>query len=268
MLLFAMPESVPREAFRRALKGVESMGILEVRNITLELGGKKILNDLTIDFWEGHIHALCGPNGAGKSTLASAIMGLPGYTHIGGDILLEGESLKGVSVDERARRGITLAWQEPARYEGLAVHRFISAGAKNKTRERVDEALVQVGLDPAAYRNRAVDKTLSGGERKRIELASILAMNPRIIMMDEPDSGIDVEALERIFQTLQILKANGTTIILITHSATVLRQAEHAFLMCSGTLIDKGSTEKIHRYFENKCIPCSHINQPLASELQ
>ena len=108
------------------------MGILELRNVTLELGGRPILNGLSVDFWEGHVHALVGPNGAGKSTLASAIMGLPGYTRYGGDILFDGESLRDVPVDERARRGITLAWQEPARFEGLRMDRFIAAGATER----------------------------------------------------------------------------------------------------------------------------------------
>ncbi len=242
------------------------MGILEVRDVTLELGGRKVLDGLSIDFWEGHIHALCGPNGAGKSTLAGVIMGLSGYTSIQGDILFEGQSIRGLSVDERARRGLTLAWQEPARFEGLPVHKFIASGAKDKSRERVEEALRRVGLEPASYFKRKVDKTLSGGERKRVELASILAMEPKLVLMDEPDSGIDVEALERIFETLKLLKSRGTTIVLITHSLAVLRQAEHAFLMCSGRMIDKGNIDRIAGYFENKCLPCNHANQPSEAE--
>ncbi|MCP4643109.1 MAG: ABC transporter ATP-binding protein [bacterium] len=242
------------------------MGILEVKNLSLTLGGKQVLDNLSIDFWEGHVHAICGPNGAGKSTLASTIMGLADYTDFEGDILLEGESLRGVPVHERAKRGITLAWQEPARFEGLRVEAFIRAGAKDKSRKRVAEMLDLVGLDPDRYRTRSVDKTLSGGERKRIELASILAMEPKIVLMDEPDSGIDVEALEQIFVTLKSLKTQGTTIIMITHSPAVLKQAEHAFLLCCGKLIDKGSVEKIDRYFENRCITCDHINEPEESE--
>ncbi|HOJ33178.1 MAG TPA: ABC transporter ATP-binding protein [Candidatus Hydrogenedentes bacterium] len=242
------------------------MGVLEVRNLTLVLDNKKILDNLSIDFWQGHVHALCGPNGAGKSTLANTIMGLSGYTDIEGDILLDGASIRHLSVDERARRGITLAWQEPARFEGLRVADFLLAGAKNKRRSVAADALKTVGLEPDKYLNRAVDKTLSGGERKRIELASILTMQPRIVLMDEPDSGIDVEALEQIFACLRIFKSQGTTVILITHSAAVLRQAEHAFLMCNGRLIDKGSTSRIYRYFEDKCIPCAHINEPVEEE--
>jgi Fe-S cluster assembly ATP-binding protein len=91
------------------------MAVLEVKNLSLTLDGKRILNDLSIDFWEGHVHAVVGPNGAGKSTLAFTIMGLAGYRDVEGEVIFEGESLLDLNVDERARRGITLAWQEPAR---------------------------------------------------------------------------------------------------------------------------------------------------------
>ncbi len=171
-----------------------------------------------------------------------------------------------MSVEERARRGITMAWQEPARFEGLRVDRFIAAGAREKTRQKVEEVLEKVGLDPARYAGRAVDRTLSGGERKRIELASILAMEPRIVLMDEPDSGIDVEALDRIFGLLAEFKERGTTVIMITHSMAVLRQAEHAFLMCNGRILDKGAVDRISGYFENSCLSCDHLNVPLPEE--
>lgn len=242
------------------------MGLLELRDVTLTLGGRKVLDGVTVDIWEGHIHALIGPNGAGKSTLASTIMGLPDYDQFEGDILFEGRSIKGMTVHERARLGITMAWQEPARFEGLSVRRFIGAGAKDKSQARISAALEQVGLEPSRYLSRAVDKTLSGGERKRIELASILAMEPKLVLMDEPDSGIDVEALDRIFEAGKALKARGTTVIQITHSMAVLRHSEHAFLMCCGKLIDKGPVEKIAQYFENKCLPCNHTNAPLPGE--
>jgi len=244
------------------------MGSLQVKNLSLSLDGRRILNGITIDFLDAHVHAVIGPNGAGKSTLANTIMGLHGYSHFEGDILLDGASLRDVPVDERARRGVTLAWQEPARFEGLSVRRFIAAGAKDKSANRLEAALDTVGLSPAQYLKRRVDKTLSGGERKRIELASILAMEPRIVLMDEPDSGIDVEALERIFEALVQLKARGTTVVLITHSLTVLEHAESAFLICHGQLLDEGSVDKIGAYFRNKCIPCNHINRPDPGEAQ
>ncbi|MBW7938459.1 MAG: ATP-binding cassette domain-containing protein, partial [Candidatus Omnitrophica bacterium] len=188
------------------------------------------------------------------------IMGLAGYRQYDGDILFEGASIKALPIHERAQRGITLAWQEPARFEGLLVKDFILASAKEKTEGRVKKVLDYVGLNPDLYFSRKVDKTLSGGERKRIELASILAMKPKLVLMDEPDSGIDVEALEKIFQALRYLKENQATIIMITHSLTVLQQADHAFLLCCGQLADQGSVYKIAQYFEKNCLPCIDPN--------
>lgn len=238
------------------------MTILEVKDLTLQLNSTFILNRLNMEFWEGYVHAVVGPNGAGKSTLANVIMGLPGYRHHGGEVLFENRSIKHLNVDERARLGITLAWQEPARFEGLKVSQFIKAAAREKSEQEVERVLKLVGLDPFRYRNRAVDKTLSGGERKRIELASILAMKPRLVMLDEPDSGVDIEAIERIFEAIALLKKEGTTVLLITHSPRVLERADHAFLMCSGMLVDKGETRKILEYFSGKCLPCPHQNVP------
>ncbi len=236
--------------------------ILEIRNLVLRMSGRSILDDLSMGFARHRVHAVIGPNGAGKSTLACAIMGLSDYRRYEGSILFKGEPVDELPVDQRARRGMTMAWQEPARYEGLSVERFILSGAAKKSKETVREVLEQVGLDPARYGGRAVDKTLSGGERKRVELASILAMRPLLVIMDEPDSGIDMDALARIFDALEFLKANGSTVLLITHSVAVLERADHGFLMCDGKLICEGGVEKIRRYYANKCMPCDHPNEP------
>jgi Fe-S cluster assembly ATP-binding protein len=242
------------------------MGLLEVKNLNLHINGKHILRDVTMDVWEGHIHALVGTNGAGKSTLASAIMGLEGYRDVTGDIYFNGEQINDLTINQRARKGITFGWQEPARYEGISVTDFVGAGIpKEKNdgkKEIVADALHQVGLNPEDYLHRAVDETLSGGERKKIELASIIAMNPPFIMLDEPDSGIDVATLERMADAIKILKKNGTTVLLITHSLAVMRQADHAFLMCDGQIIEKNTADKIIPYFEQNCIPCDHKNKP------
>lgn len=244
------------------------MGLLEIENLSLRFNGHPILDGLTMDIWEGHIHAIIGPNGAGKSTLAYAVMGLAGYTDHAGDIRFDGRSLCAMPVDERARLGIALAWQEPARFEGLTVRQFIRAGIGDGNPDLVEDVIRQVGLDPARYLDRAVDKSLSGGERKRIEIASIMAMEPKLLIMDEPDSSIDVDALNRIFQVLRRLKQRGATVVMITHSVPVLRQAEHGFLMCDGRLIDKGDIDKVGRFFRESCVACDHPNQPEASETQ
>jgi len=241
------------------------MGLLEIKSVSINFNGKRILDNLTMDIWKGHIHAVVGPNGAGKSTLASTIMGLPGYREHEGDILFNGSSIKNLAVDERARLGITLAWQEPARFEGLTVNTYISSAAKNKEEDAIIDYLNKVGLDKT-YMKRAVDKTLSGGERKKLELASIIAMEPRLVLMDEPDSGIDVDSLKKIFTVLSVFKESGTTVILITHSPTVLEQAEHAFLLCCGKIIRKGVIKDIMPYFTSQCVPCDHQNEPIFTE--
>ncbi|MFP3960634.1 MAG: ATP-binding cassette domain-containing protein [Spirochaetaceae bacterium] len=242
------------------------MAILQIRDLSLILGENQILRNLDLELWEGHIHALVGPNGAGKSTLAAVIMGLEGFRHHTGDILLRGESIRDLTVDERARRGITLAWQEPARFEGLPVHKFVLAGAREKSAAELYRVLEMVGLDPEKYRSRAMDTALSGGERKRIELASILAMKPAVMMMDEPDSGVDIDALTYIFEVIREMKDEGITVILITHSAEVVKHADHGFLLCDGHIHEKGSPEKIFAYFEGSCASCDHQNQPPADE--
>lgn len=232
------------------------MGILNIKNLSLWLEGKIILNDISMDFEKARIYAVVGSNGAGKSTLAAAVMGRHGFQEFEGDIIFENESLKGLSLDERAKKGITLAWQEPARFEGLKIRDFLRASDKRLTTEDMEDIMESVGLSRGDYINRAVDKSLSGGERKKLELASILAMKPRVVLLDEPDSGIDVSSLENIFNAIKKLKKQGTTVILITHSPTVLKKAERAFLICNGRVIEEGKTNDILPYFEEKCIPC------------
>jgi len=242
------------------------MGNLVIKNVTLEIDGKTILDNVNMEVWEGHVHAVIGPNGAGKSSLASVIMGLSGYREIKGDILYNGKSIRSMEINERAELGITLGWQEPARFEGLSVNEFIRVSARDKSRENINRAFTKMGLDPEAYRHRALDKTLSGGERKKLELVSIIAMEPKLVLLDEPDSGIDISSIEKIFEAIAMLKTAGSTVILITHSLAVLNQAEHAFLMCCGKIIDKGVVETIRPLWESNCIPCDHKNKPVVTK--
>jgi Fe-S cluster assembly ATP-binding protein len=244
----------------------ENKQLLQLDQVCLTLDGSKILDNLSLDLWEGYVHAIVGPNGAGKSTLASTIMGLEGYRDFQGRIELDGQSLADKRVDERAKMGITLGWQEPARFEGLPIRRLLQATAPQAPESEIAETLDKVGLEPGRYMDRAADKTLSGGERKKLELASILVIKPRLVMLDEPDSGIDVESLSRIRQAIDLLKQAGSTVLLITHSQEVLSWAQHAFLMCSGYILDKGDVEKIRQYFHDRCLPCDHRNRPEFSE--
>ncbi len=238
------------------------MALLEIENLTLPADGRNILDGLSLELWEGYVHAIVGPNGAGKSTLAYTIMGLEDYRRATGEIRFADQRITDLDVDRRARLGMTLGWQEPARFEGLRVQTFVRISAKDKSDDAIDGILDSVGLDPSRYRDRAVDTTLSGGERKKVELASIVAMKPRLVILDEPDSGIDVESLHRIADAIGVLKEHGSTVLLITHSEEVLSWAEHAFLMCDGRVLDKGVTADVKQYFLQRCIPCKHPNVP------
>jgi len=230
------------------------MSILKIEDLTLEIEGSKILNNLNLEINESKIYAMVGPNGAGKSSLAFTIMGLDGYRDIEGDIIFKGDSIKDLSVTERAEKGITLAWQEPARFEGLTVRQFITSSTESGTDP--EELLNKVGMDSTEYLDRPMDSGLSGGERKKIELASILAMDPDLVLLDEPDSGIDVASLEKIFDVIKTLGDNGTTVILITHSSSALEHADNAFLMCDGDIVDHGPVSAVGKYFEEECFNC------------
>jgi len=239
------------------------MNILEVRNLTLEIEGKKILDNLNFEFEQGKVHAVVGPNGAGKTSLAFTLLGVEAYKNkSSGQIIYDGRDIAGLRVFERAKKGISMAWQEPARYEGLTVKDFIQASSQKAESVKIEEAVERMGLSCEDYLHRAVDQTLSGGERKKIELASLLIMEARLVLLDEPDSGIDIESLEKIFEAIKYLKQKGVTVVLITHSLAVLKQSDYALLICSGEIVDRGSSEKIIPYFESKCIPCPHKNVP------
>ena len=242
------------------------MKLLEVQDLSLSMGETPILTDVSLSVDEGIIHCVVGPNGAGKTTLAYSVMGLPGYAPEKGHVRFDGRDITGLGVDERARLGLTLAWQEPARFEGLSVRNFLLAGARQKSETGVRAALDRVALDPDSYLQRAVDKSLSGGERKRIELASILTMEPRLVIMDEPDSGIDIAALEKIFELLDELKNQGTAVMLVTHSPAVLARADEATLICCGRVVERAGADQVGDYFLNRCMPCPSHQYPPEGE--
>ncbi|MFP4056432.1 MAG: ABC transporter ATP-binding protein [Candidatus Brocadiia bacterium] len=234
------------------------MALLEVQDLRVAVDGRDILNGVSLGVEAAQVHCLVGPNGAGKSTLAYALMGMPGYEPRSGRVVFDGRDIGHLAIDERARAGLTLAWQEPARFEGLSVRKFLSAGARNGSEEQLRDALQQVALNPDDYLDRPVDRSLSGGERKRIELASILVMEPKLIILDEPDSGIDVAALRKIFELLASLKERGMASLLVTHSAEVLRHADMASLICCGYIAVAGSPNEVDDYFSTGCIPCPY----------
>jgi len=214
--------------------------ILEVKDLTIPTLDQEcvIINKVSFGVKERSIHAIIGPNGSGKSTLAYTIMGLPNYKPSAGKIYFDGIDITNLSITERAKLGITLAWQEPARIDGLSIPKYISLGIKDKenTKDLIREALEIVNLEPERYMKRTIDESLSGGERKRVELAAAIAMRPRLIILDEPDSGLDFIVIEDFLNIFGKIKGLNMTILLITHREDIGMVADY------GTLIWRGDS--------------------------
>ncbi|RJQ40032.1 MAG: ATP-binding cassette domain-containing protein [Anaerolineaceae bacterium] len=227
--------------------------ILEIKQLTLMRNGKEILKELDLKLFSNQIHTLLGINGSGKSSLAYTLMGLQGYLPINGKIIFQGENVIHKFVNERARLGISLAWQEPVRIEGLPIGKYISLGMQEISREKVNEALEAVALPPKAYALRSLDESLSGGERKRVELAAVYAMQPKVAILDEPDSGIDVLSINDIGNLIQKMAHNGSAVLLITHRDELVQQSDVASLMCLGTIVYTGNPNDAMEFYQTRC---------------
>jgi len=250
--------------------------MLAVSNINLKKGDHQIISDVSFKVADGEVFGILGANGAGKSSLAYALMGCPDYQPDHGAITFDGIDITGKSMDERARLGITLAWQEPARFEGLDVAGFVTLGcgrhgqdadAKAKSMPDADQYLDAMRLAPEEYRRRKVDRTLSGGERKKIELASVLAMRPRLAILDEPDSGIDMISQDAIINMIDTIRGYGGSVILITHEEEVILSADRAALMCSGLAFKVGESREVVDYYRRICRPCPGKVYPSAEDI-
>jgi Fe-S cluster assembly ATP-binding protein len=230
------------------------MPLIKIKGLTFHTGDKKILDDFSLSIESSEVHALLGTNGTGKSTLAYLIMGCDGYRPTSGEIIFDGKIINDLPVHERARLGITMAWQEPVRFEGISVKNYLSL--KNKEADS-SIYLEMVGLHPGIYLNRMVDKSLSGGERKRIELASILALNPKLAILDEPDSGIDMLSTQDIINVINAFRKNGASVLLITHREEIALIADRASQICGGKVVFSGSPHEAAEYYKSrKCLVC------------
>ena len=237
--------------------------LLTVNDVKLTIDGKPILKGVNLVVNEGEIHAVLGPNGAGKSTLASLVMGINELKEPdSGEILFLDKLVNGLTITERAKLGITLAWQEPARFEGVTVEEYLRISGRENPDLDVVECLELVGLD-CSYLNRFVDDTLSGGERKRVELASILAMKPKLAILDEPDSGIDFASMEDIANMIKTMRDRGTTVLMITHREEIAEIADRATLMCDGKVVQTGNPREVGQKFKTMCVKCEVRNPEL-----
>lgn len=228
--------------------------LLDIHQLTFEVDQQPILDRLDLRVKSHDIHALLGANGSGKTTLAYVLMGCETYAPSAGTVRFAGTDLLSLKIHERAKLGLTLAWQEPARFEGVTVREYLSLGRPDFD---AGQSLRQVGLDPERYLNRRVDKALSGGERHRIELASVLAMQPKLAILDEPAAGIDMLSIKHIIDIIRALKEGGGSVLLITHQEEVALIADRASQLCAGRIVFSGSPRDAVDHFRGRtCVRC------------
>lgn len=222
--------------------------MLDLQGVSLAIEGEKgpeILKNISLKFYDKKIYVVTGPNGGGKSSLAKIIMGV--YNPTSGKILLDGHEITNLSITERARLGIGYAFQSPPRFKGIKVKDLLKMAASyNPEKVNISDLLYNVGLCAQDYLDRDVDSSLSGGEMKRIEIATVLARNLKIAVFDEPEAGIDLWSFQKLAETFKnIHEQYDTTIIIISHQERIMELADEIIIMSNGTISAQSERDTI-----------------------
>ncbi len=238
---------------------------LEIKDLHVSIEGKQILKGVNLKVSQGEIHAVMGPNGSGKSTLANTLMGHPKYKVDSGDILVNGESIIGLTPDVRAKKGLFLAFQYPLEISGVPLAQFLRSayravrGEPQKTdskgvggemisalafKKKLEEKLKEVDMDPA-FAKRYLNEGFSGGEKKRAEVLQMAILQPAIAIMDETDSGLDIDAVRKVAEVVAHLAGPDMGVLLITHYQRILEYIKPQFVhvMVNGRIFRSGGPE-------------------------
>ena len=233
------------------------MSLLEIRNACLKLDGKDILKGLSLSVNEGEVHAIMGPNGSGKSTLSYMLAGREGYDLDKGEILLEGKSLIEMSADERARSGLFLAFQYPVELPGVGAMSFLREAVNSRRKFLGEKEFDHLGFVKEARKEaskmfvkdemlkRSVNVGFSGGEKKRFEILQMAMLKPKISILDETDSGLDVDALKIVSEGVNAQRSKDNAIVVITHYQRLLDYIipDFVHILSDGAIIKSGGPE-------------------------
>jgi len=231
------------------------MSQLEIKDLNISIGEKAIVKGFSLTIKSGEVHAIMGPNGTGKSTLAKAVAGHPDYTITGGDVLLDGQSILAMQPDERARAGLFLAFQYPSEIQGVTIANFLRAAVQARLAEGEE-------LDATAYykrlytkmdllkidrkfTSRAVNDGFSGGEKKRCEILQMAMLEPKFALMDETDSGLDIDALRIVAEGVNAMRGPNLGMLMITHYQRLLDYIVPDFVhvMWDGRIVRSGEKD-------------------------
>lgn len=230
------------------------MSLLEIRNLKAKIGDKEILHGIDLTINRGEVHAIMGPNGSGKSTLSYVLSGRDGYEVTDGDILLDGESVLDMEADERARAGMFLAFQYPVELPGVGGMSFLRAAVNARLRDRGEDEVDQLafvkmvrakakelGVNDDMLK-RAVNVGFSGGEKKRYEILQMALLEPSLAVLDETDSGLDVDALRIVSEGVNALRGDARGMLVITHYQRLLSHIvpDHVHILAHGKIIKSG----------------------------
>ena len=234
---------------------------LEIKNLHARTGDIEILKGVNLEINKGEVHALMGPNGSGKSTLSSVIMGHPDYEVTEGDILLDGESILEMDPEERATSGLFLCFQYPVAIPGVSISNFLKKAVDARHPEgkapagpflkEMRENMEYLGIEKS-FTNRGLNEGFSGGEKKRMEILQMMMFKPSIAIMDETDSGLDIDALQVVSKGVNKMRGPDLGLLVITHYERILTyiQPEHLHILMDGQVVMSGGPELVKQLEE------------------
>ena len=235
--------------------------LLDVQHISVNIHEKPVLHGIDLKINKGETHVFMGPNGAGKSTLGNTLMGNPVYTLSGGKIIFDGKDLTEEKTDVRAKAGMFLSFQNPIEVPGISLEAFIRSALQQRTGERIKlfqfqkdlQAAMQLLNMDASYASRDLNVGFSGGERKKSEILQLLMLKPKFAILDETDSGLDVDAVRTVSKGIEAYKQNGGTLLIITHSTKILESltVDFTHVLVKGKIVKTGDASLVSEINKN-----------------